>query len=70
MCMLQAALAPQILYAAWHSNNAGDDLRAVQVISMGVLSILICTPIAHIGAQQLGPYLLEKKNDSSMQEEA
>ncbi|XP_054290738.1 sodium/hydrogen exchanger 9B1-like isoform X2 [Macrosteles quadrilineatus] len=61
----QAALAPQILYAAWATHDDNEVRKANEAVTMGVLSILICTPLAHLGALWGGPCLLKKKTESS-----
>uniref|UniRef100_A0A1B6KTM9 Cation/H+ exchanger domain-containing protein n=1 Tax=Graphocephala atropunctata TaxID=36148 RepID=A0A1B6KTM9_9HEMI len=56
----QAALAPNILYNAWRSEDPEDIEKAMESITMAVLAILICTPLAHLGAKLGGPCLLTK----------
>lgn len=36
-------------------------MRATKAVAMGAMSILICTPLAHLGAKLGGPYLLTRK---------
>ncbi|XP_046681931.1 sodium/hydrogen exchanger 9B1-like isoform X3 [Homalodisca vitripennis] len=57
----QAALAPNLLYTSWKSEYPEDAHRAAESVAMGVLSILVCTPLAHLGARLGGPYLLSKQ---------
>ncbi|KAG8296984.1 hypothetical protein J6590_044640 [Homalodisca vitripennis] len=58
---LDAALAPNLLYTSWKSEYPEDAHRAAESVAMGVLSILVCTPLAHLGARLGGPYLLSKQ---------
>uniref|UniRef100_A0A1B6GAT8 Cation/H+ exchanger domain-containing protein n=2 Tax=Cuerna arida TaxID=1464854 RepID=A0A1B6GAT8_9HEMI len=56
----QAALAPQILYNAWYSEDPENINMAVESVTLAVLAIMICTPLAHLGAKLGGPCLLSK----------